>query len=134
MIRYISESVLKLRYNLRNFSSTTFLRAETTAPSATVTHYNHLTIFDRTIGFAFQTESANFSHMNKSACITIVMNPVIGISIFSGFYHKTPPFKGVNPKSLQFYALKGLLLAISIFEYSSASHNVRYATIRGSPN
>ena len=106
MIRYISESVAQSRYNLRNSPSTAVLGAETSAPCAPIAHYNHLTIFDRTIGFAFQTESANFSHKNRHPCIFIVMNPMIEKTIFLLFYPKTPPFKGVISKSLQNMAHK----------------------------
>ena len=102
MIRYISESVVKLGHNFRNFSSAAGLRAITSTSRTPVAHPNHFTIFDWTICLAFQTEPTNTSHLNHLSLNNHANEIyVLQISKNHNNWVKTPPSKGKIWKTWQ---------------------------------
>ena len=115
MIRYISESVVKLGHNFRNFSSAAGLRAITSASRTPVAHPNHFTIFDWTICLAFQTEPTNTSHLNHLS-LNNHANEIYVLQISKNRKNRenTPPSKGEIWKTWRISSTNELLRLINV--------------------
>ena len=98
------------RYYFGYFTSTTWLRAKASAAYATITHFDHFSIFNGTICLAFQTESANTSHLYQ---ITLHYHAnefyVLEYAKKCKNCVKPPHSKGENLKTLHFLPKNGVL-------------------------